>query len=277
MRSAASGARSAAAVAAGLAKLIVHAEICRVLALHTKLTSDLIKSLYLFFGERLGSAEHLGLIEKACVEFYGFHLVICVKKRIRESKCAVVLKKNCVKVRKILGNSVRNFLGGRRAVFCYRNASERDYSLGHDRLCKRNACDCKACSVKRMCVNNAVYVRSFLINSHMHFDFGGGLEAFVCLKYLAVCVNLAYVLGSHEALAYAGRRAEEFIIVELYGNVTVVGGYHSLVIDTLTNFADLLFDLVLCCHFSVLLWFYDFLLLFYSKAARTKSCPFFTI
>ena len=64
-----------------------------------------------------------------------------------------------------------------------------------------------------MSVNNAVYVRSFLIDAHMHFDFGRRLKAFVCLKHIALCIDLADVFGRHKALADAGRRAEEFVVV----------------------------------------------------------------
>ena len=95
------GAVAAARVTAGLACLVVGAEVCRMLTCHTELTSDFVESLNLCFGKVLRTAEHLGLVEKLCIEFYGFHLVICRKKRIGECKCTVVFKKNSVVILKV--------------------------------------------------------------------------------------------------------------------------------------------------------------------------------
>ena len=99
-----------------------------------------------------------------------------------------------------------------------------------------------------MCVYNGVNVGSFLVNSHVHFDFGGRLEALVRLNYFTVSVNLADEFRSHEALGYTGRSAKEFVFADLYGDVTVVSSNHALVVDSLTDFANLFFDFVFAYH-----------------------------
>ena len=103
-----------------------------------------------------------------------------------------------------------------------------------------------------MSVNYRFNVGSFLVYSHVHFDFGRGLEAFVSLKNLSVFVDLANVLGSHKSLGYAGRRAKEFVIVELNGNVSVVCGDHALIVDSLADVANLFFDFKFVYHICLL-------------------------
>ena len=101
-------------------------------------------------------------------------------------------------------------------------------------------------------MNNALYIRSFLVDSHVHFDLGRRSEALVSLDNLTVCIYLTDVLGGHEALGHARGSAEELVVADLYGDVTVVGRNHSLVVNSLTDFTDLLFDFILC-HCFVLL------------------------
>ena len=110
-------------MATEFALLIVEADICRVLTFKTELTTNFVQTSDLIFGEFLRSAEKSGIEEKFSVEFYGFHLMISVEKAVRISERAVVSEKNGVEILKIFGNRVRNFFGGRSAVFRNGNAS----------------------------------------------------------------------------------------------------------------------------------------------------------
>ena len=101
-----------------------------------------------------------------------------------------------------------------------------------------------------MSVNNAVYVRSFLLDAHVHLDLRGRLKAFVSLENVALCIDLAYVFRGHEALADAGRVAEKFVFVQFGLDFAVVGSDHASVVDSLADLTDLFFDFVLCCHFG---------------------------
>ena len=47
-----------------------------------------------------------------------------------------------------------------------------DNCLRHDRLGQRDACDSKGGCIHGMSMYNTLYVRSFLIHSHVHLDLG---------------------------------------------------------------------------------------------------------
>ena len=137
---------------------------------HTEFTTDRIELLDVLFVEFLRSAKELGLIQKLCVELYRLHLHVCSVKVCAPCKCSVVLKKYCIKVWKVFLKVVRNLHCGRCTILSDRNASKSDNCLRHDRLCKRNTCDCERCCIDRMSMYNRSYVRSLLIYSHVHLD-----------------------------------------------------------------------------------------------------------
>ena len=82
----------------------------------------------------------------------------------------------------------------------------------------------------------------------MHFDFAGGLERTVCFKHLSLLIDLADVIGSHEALAYARGCAKKLVVGNFNRDVAVVCGNHASVINSFTDFANLFFDFVLVYH-----------------------------
>ena len=92
-------------------------------------------------------------------------------------------------------------------------------------------------------------VRSLLIHSHMHLDLGGRTEAGICLDHVSVLVHLADVVRGHEALGHTGRRAEKLMIVQLDGNVAVIGCNHVAVVDSLADVTNLFLDFILVYHF----------------------------
>ncbi|CDC62687.1 unknown [Clostridium sp. CAG:448] len=89
-------------------------------------------------------------------------------------------------------------------------------------------------------MHDGVYVRSFLINSHVHLDFGGGVES--ALDLVALTVNADYHVRGHVTLGHACRSAVEFVGTDLDGNITVVGCYETVIVNTLADVADFLFD-----------------------------------
>jgi hypothetical protein len=82
----------------------------------------------------------------------------------------------------------------------------------------------------------------------MHLDFGGGLKTGVCLDDLALAIYLADVFRCHKTLADARRGAQEEIFANPDGDVSVVGGNHSFVINAFADFAYLFFNLILGSH-----------------------------
>ena len=58
-----------------------------------------------------------------------------------------------------------------------------------------------------MRMDNGTDIGSFLIDTHVHFDFGRRSESLVCLDYITVRINLADKFRGHKSLRYAGRRA----------------------------------------------------------------------
>ena len=77
----------------------------------------------------------------------------------------MALKKNSIKVRKIFLNSVRDLHCGRSSIRSDRYAAERNDRLRHNRLCQRNACNCEACRIYGMSVNNRSDIRSLFVYS----------------------------------------------------------------------------------------------------------------
>ena len=126
-----------------------------------------------------------------------------------------------------------------------------------------------------MSVNNRFNVRSFLIYSHVHLDFGRGFESFVCLDNLSVFVHFADELGSHEALRNARGGAKELMIVELDGNVSVVCGNHPLIVDSLADVANLFLDFKFVYHIcllEVLVCIFDFIIRFVTPSRSVAFC-----
>ena len=114
-----------------------------------------------------------------------------------------------------------------------------------------------------MSVNYRLNVWSFLINSHVHLDFGRRLESFVSLKHFAVFIDFADELGSHESLRYARGGAKKFVIVEFNGNISVVRSDHALVVNTSSDVTDLFFDFKFVYHVYLLEVFLVCILLYF--------------
>lgn len=83
------------------------------------------------------------------------------------------------------------------------------------------------------------YVRSLLIYSHMHFDFRRWFESRVSLNYITLSIYFTDELWSHKSFGYACWCAKEFVVIQLYGNVSVVSCNHVTVIDTSSDVTDL--------------------------------------
>ena len=96
-----------------------------------------------------------------------------------------------------------------------------------------------------MSVYNCTYIRSLLIHSHVHFDLGRRTEVSVCLDYVSFGIYFTDVLRSHETFGNTGRGAKEFIVVQFYGNVSIVCSNHVPVINAFADVADLFFDFIL--------------------------------
>ena len=88
----------------------------------------------------------------------------------------------------------------------------------------------------------ALHVGPVLVDRQVQQDFAGALAR--AGELLAVVVDLADVLGLHEALGHHRRRAEDFLVVEPDGDVAVVGGGEALGVNAPADLADLFFEFV---------------------------------
>ena len=228
--------------------VLVQAQVCRMLAGQSHLSSDLIQLLNRSLIELLRSAQHLRLVQKLRIEFHGFHLHVGRQQIGAPGQGAVILQKNRVIIRKILLHVVRNLVGGGRAVLRDRNAAQSDHRFRHDGLGQRNACDGKGRGKSGMSMYHSSHIRALLINAHVHLDLGRRTEALVRLDHVALRIHLADEFRGHEALGHAGGRAEEFIVVQLHGNVSVIGCNHVPVVDSLSDVADQFFQFVFVLH-----------------------------
>ena len=95
---------------------------------------------------------------------------------------------------------------------------------------------------------NRTYVRSLLINSHMHFDLRRWLESRVSLNHITLSVYLTDKLRCHESFRYTCRCAKELIVIEFYGNISVVCCNHVTVVDSSSDVTDLFFDFKFVYH-----------------------------
>ena len=169
-----------------------------------------------------------------------FHCEECFFKCVTYCKSAVVLKKECVMILDVRHKGIRNFHCGRCTVFASRNVADRKNSFGKDVFVKRNACNSESCSYGRVSMYNCVYVGTFLVNTEVHFDFGGGVESAFDLVAFAVDTNDH--IGCKVAFGYACRCAIVFVVANLNGDVTVVSSYEAIVIDFVAYFAYFLFN-----------------------------------
>ena len=162
----------------------------------------------------------------------------------------MILQQNGVEILDILGNRVGNLHGGGPAVLGDRHTAKGDDRFRHDGLGQRNACNGKAGGINRMSMYHASHIRPLLIHPHVHLNLRRRLEIAVGLNHIALSIHLADILRGHEALGHAGRGAKELIVIQLYGNVSVVGGNHVSVVDPPADVTDLFFDFILVLHFD---------------------------
>ena len=97
-------------------------------------------------------------------------------------------------------------------------------------------------------MHHGSHIGALLIHAHVHLDLGRRTEALVRLDHVALRIHLADEFRGHEALGHAGGRAEEFIVVQLHGNVSVIGRDHVPVVDPLSDVADQFFQFVFVLH-----------------------------
>ncbi len=113
--------------------------------------------------------------------------------------------------------------------------------MTHDMIIKLDACNRESGSNGGMSVNDSVNVGTLLEDAHVHLDLGGGIELTVDL--VALAVYLDDHVGCHITLRYTCRCAVELVGSYLNGDVTVIGSYEAVVVDSFTNFAYFFFDL----------------------------------
>ena len=98
-------------------------------------------------------------------------------------------------------------------------------------------------------MHNRTYVRSLLINSHMHFDFRGWFESRVSLDHISFSVYFTDKVRCHETFGYTCRCAKEFIVIQFYRDVSIICSYHVTVGNSSSDVTDLFFDFVFVLHF----------------------------
>lgn len=93
----------------------------------------------------------------------------------------------------------------------------------------------------------------------------GGLILRVGLEHVALPVHLEDHVGGHVTLGHAGGGAVELVFADLDGEVAVVGGDKSVLIDAAADVTELFFDFVCRCH--------KFRLLFYTVLQKVVAFP----
>ena len=153
-------------------------------------SSDLIKFLQsVSLSNSFGPPSILDLVQKLCIELYRFHLHVCSEKVCAPGKCAVALKKNCIIIWKIfLKVYPESPLVDGVPYSAIGTHPRCDNCLWHDRLCKRNTCNCKRCCINWMSMYNRSYIRSLLIYSHVHLDLRRWSESRVCLDHISFSI-----------------------------------------------------------------------------------------
>ena len=99
-----------------------------------------------------------------------------------------------------------------------------------------------------MSMHNRTYVRSLLINSHMHFDFRGWFKSRVSLDHITLAIYFTDELWCHESFGYTSWCAKIFILSYLNRKVSVVSCNHVTVVNSLTDVTKLFFDFKLVYH-----------------------------
>ena len=163
----------------------------------------------------------------------------------------MVLKEECIVILDVRLKRVGNFHSGGCSVLTGGNNTEGKNCLGKNVLVKVNACNCECSSNRGMSVNDSVNVGTLLIYTHVHLDFGGGVE--LAFKLVTVLVYLNNHIGGKCALGYAGRSAVILVVAYLDRDITVVCCDKAKLVYRMTDFADFFFDFVGRFHFFVFL------------------------
>ena len=216
-----------------------------MLAGKVELLAELHKSLKLVAGDLLdvsvlAYADLTSVKVDLCVELYLFHSEASSLKGVTNGKSTVVLQKECVVLLDVGHKGLGNLHGGGHTVVTGRNVTDGKNCLGEDVLIELYACNGESGCNGGMSVNDSVSIGTLLINSHVHLDLGGGIE--LTLYLVTLTVDLDDHIGGHEALGYARRSAVVLVGSYFYGDVSVIGSYEAVVVDSLTNVADFFFD-----------------------------------
>src|SRR5699024_470858 len=78
------------------------------------------------------------------------------------------------------------------------------------------------------------------------------------LDHFTLCVYLTDILRCHESFGHTCGGAEELIVIELYGNISVVCSHHVAVVDPSADVANLFFDFKFVYHSIFLLKHFGF-------------------
>ena len=130
-----------------------------------------------------------------------------------------------------------------------RHLAEEDLELGHRALGDRLVGDGERRGVGRVAVDARPDVGPGLHDRQVQQDLARPLP--LAGDLLAVHVDDAQVVGLHEALRDAGRRAEDAVLAQPIADVAVVGGGEPLGVDPPADLAHLLAQLPLAHHVAV--------------------------
>ena len=74
----------------------------------------------------------------------------------------------------------------------------------------------------------------------MKLEFRGGAITLAAFQHLVIFVHFHKHRGLQFSLTYARRGSKKASVLKLYGNIPVVGGYHSPLPEIIADFANLL-------------------------------------
>ena len=212
----------------------------------TEFFTKIKQSIDLIAIQLLCTAELTCIHGNLCKILGRLHVEISFQQSITNRQSSVILQQESVMLLNIRHQRIRNFHCGRRSVFTNRNGTQENNSFRHDISVKRNIANSMCSCNRRMSVNNSVYIRALLIYFQVHFEFRRRIQS--SFQFISLTVNLNNHIRRHESFRYTGWGAIIFIVVDFYGNISVICCDKSVHVNSSADFTDFFLNLICRCH-----------------------------
>ena len=154
----------------------------------------------------------------------------------------MILQKHHVMLLQIGLDRLRHFVCRGRAVRCHRHRANGNYRLDHGVLVQCLVGNGITGCHRRVCMQHGPHIGTFPIAAEVHFDFRGRPQPCSPLQHFALVVDANQLVRCDEAFAHAGRCCKKGAVLQLHGNISVIGSHPAQLPHLVADITKLFFD-----------------------------------